>query len=104
MRERQSEAALNKRPHKVNMRPFGDDTSPEVERFLRGAYRRMTTGQKIARVRALNQVTLNLALADIRRHHPNASQREILLRLAVRRYGANFVRERLGWDADKEGY
>jgi hypothetical protein len=91
-----------KRPHEVRLRLFGEDTSPEVERFLIDAYRKMSGVEKIARVRALNRLTLGLALADIRQRHPAASDREMLLRLAVRRYGADFVREHLGWDA-KQG-
>jgi hypothetical protein len=83
---------------------FGDDTSPEVEAYLLAAYRQMSGAEKIERVRALNRATLTLALANIRQLHPHASEREVLLRLAVRRYGADFVRERLGWDARREGY
>jgi hypothetical protein len=93
-----------KRPHEVAHRLFGEDTSPEAERFLLDAYRKMSGAEKIARVRALNQATIALALANIRQQHPDASEREVLLRLAVRRYGADFVREHLGWDAEKEGY
>ena len=92
------------RPHEVPVRLFGDDTSPEVERYLLAAYRRMTPAEKIARVRALNHLTLNLALGNIRQRHPDADEREVLLRLAVRRYGADFAREYLGWDVDREGY
>jgi 2-iminoacetate synthase ThiH len=92
-----------KRPHEVAHLLFGEDTSPEVERFLLDAYRKMSGAEKIARVRALNSATIALALANIRKQHPDASEREVLLRLAVRRYGADFVREHLGWDAEKEG-
>jgi hypothetical protein len=103
MEQRQGAVASKKRPHEVPARIFGDDTSLEVERFLIAAYRRMSGAEKLERVWALNRLTLGLALADIRQHHPDAHNREMLLRLAVRRYGAAFVRERLGWDVDKEG-
>lgn len=85
------------RPHEASLRLFGEDTSPEAERFLIAAYRRMSGAEKIARVRALNQVTLALSLANIRQHYPDADEREVLLLLAVRRYGAAFVKEHLGW-------
>ena len=85
-------------------RLFGDDTTPEVAGYLLDAYRRMSGPEKIARVRALNRATITLALADIRRHHPDADEREVLLRLASRRFGPDFVRERLGWDVRVEGY
>ncbi|MFN8512778.1 MAG: hypothetical protein U0232_02580 [Thermomicrobiales bacterium] len=97
-------APPKKRPHEVHLRLFGEDTSPDVERFLIDAYRKMSGAEKIARVRALNRTTIALALANIRQQHPDADEREVLLRLAVRRYGANFVREHLGWDARREGY
>ncbi len=92
------------RPHEASLRLFGEDTSPKVERFLIDGYRRMSGDEKVARVWALNRLTLNLALADIRQRHPDADDREMLLRLAVRRYGVEFVREHLGWDAAQEGY
>ena len=101
---RDETAATKLRPHDLPHRPFGDDTSPEVERFLLDAYWRMSGSEKLARVRALNRLTLGLALTDIRNHHPNADEREILLRLATRRYGAGFVREKFGWDVEREGY
>ena len=92
------------RPHEVPARLFGDDTSPEAEQYLLAGYRRMSGGEKLARVWALNRLTINVALADIRQHHPDADEREMLLRLAVRRYGTSFVREQLGWDVEREGY
>jgi hypothetical protein len=92
------------RPYDVPYRPFGEDTSPEVERFLLDAYRKMSGSEKILRVRALNRTTNALALADIRQRHPDADEREMLLRLASRRYGADFVREKFGWDVKREGY
>ena len=90
------------RPHEVPVRLFGADTSPEVERFLLAAYRRMSGAERIARVRALNQATIALSLANIRQQHPDAGEREVLLHLAVRRYGADFVRDRLGWEAESD--
>lgn len=90
------------RPHEGNVRPFGNDTSPEVERYLSAAYRRMSPGEKIARVRALNQITADLALADIREKWPDATEREAMLHLAARRYGTDFVRERFGEDAGRK--
>jgi hypothetical protein len=104
MGQQRGEAAPKKHPHEVRMRLFGEDTSPDVERFLIDAYRKMSGAEKIARVRALNHATIALALANIRQQHPDASEREVLLRLAVRRYGADFVREHLGWDVRREGY
>lgn len=85
-------------------RLLGDDTSPDAERYLVAAYRRMSGQEKIARVRALNRTMTRLALADIRRRHPDADEREVLLRLASRRIGPELVRQLLGWDVQQEGY
>lgn len=91
-------------PHLRDTNIFGDDTSPEVSRYLLAAYRRMSGEEKIARVRALNRATIALALADIRQRHPQADEREVMLRLATRRHGADIVRDAFGWDAEREGY
>ena len=64
----------------------------------------MSGHEKIARVQALNRATIMLAMADIRRHHPNADEREMLLRLASRRLGTDLVRAKLGWDVRVDGY
>ena len=85
-------------------RLFGDDTSPAVAAYLIAAYRRMSGAEKIARVRALNRTTVMLAMANIRQRHPDADEREVLLRLACRHLGPDLVREKLGWDVRVEGY
>ena len=36
--------------------------------------------------------------------HPEASEREIKLRVASRRIPAELMRRAFGWDPDKEGY
>ncbi len=60
------------------------DTDPAVEAILIEGYRRMSPAQKIERVRALTQAVQKLALADIRRRHPHADEREQAIRLASR--------------------
>jgi hypothetical protein len=93
------------RPHEVDVpRLFGADTAPAVERWLIEAYRRMPPEAKLAKVQALSALTTTLALADIRQRHPHASQDELHLRLACRRYGPEFVRRTLGWDVEREGW
>jgi len=85
-------------------RLLGDDTAPAIEQRLIAAYRRMPAPEKLARVRALNRTTVALALSDIRRRHPLAGERELLLRLASRRLGPELARDALGWDVAREGY
>src|SRR4029079_10095599 len=67
------------------------DTSPAVEAILIEGYRRMSPSQKLERVRAPNHAVQELALADIRRRHPSASERELSLRLASRWIGPELM-------------
>jgi hypothetical protein len=80
------------------------DTSPAARRVLIEGFRRMPGWQKLQRVEELTQLVAGLALADIRRRYPDADERELTLRLAVRRLGADLVYRATGWDARVEGY
>jgi hypothetical protein len=79
-------------------------TDAEAERILVEGYRRMSPSDKLRRVAALNCMVRALALADIRRRHPNASPRECALRLASRTLAPDLMRKAFGWDPDLEGY
>jgi hypothetical protein len=57
-----------------------DDTDPAIKALLIEGYRRMSPSQKLERVRVLTRAVQELALADIRRRHPNADEREQALR------------------------
>lgn len=80
------------------------DTNPAVERILVEGFRRMPGWRKLQRVAELNALTRSLALADIRRRHPVASERELRLRLASRLLDPALLRERFGWRVEREGY
>ena len=80
------------------------DTSPESERILIEGYRRMEGWERIERVRALNRLVCALALSDIARKHPQADERERLLRLASRRMDPAILRSLCGWDVSEHGY
>ena len=86
------------------MKPFSLDTSPEAERVLIEGYRKMPAWQKLQQVQELNQLAQQLALLDIRRQHPNASERELQLRLASRWLEPELMRQAFGWDPEVEGY
>ena len=81
-----------------------DDTHPDVEKLLVDGYRKMSVTEKIARIRELSLAVQKLGLANVRRHHPNASERELMLRLASRRLDAETMRRAFGWDPDREGF
>jgi len=85
------------------MRLF-EDTSPEAERVLIEGMRRMPASEKLARLDALTRRARRLLEDDVRRMHPDASPRELLLRFAARWHGPEFTRRHLGWDPDREGY
>jgi hypothetical protein len=81
-----------------------DDTDPAVDALLIEAYRRMSPAEKLERVRALNHAVQELAVADIRRRHPDADEREISLRLASRWLDPELMLRAFGWDVRKAGY
>jgi hypothetical protein len=80
------------------------DTSPEVEEILIDIYRRMPAWQKLRQVSELTRAVHELALADIRHHHPHADPHELKLRLASRWLSPDIMRTVFGWDPDEEGY
>jgi len=86
------------------MKPLSLDTSPEAERVLIEGYRKMPAWQKLQQVQELNQLVQQLALLDIRRRHPHASERELQLRLASRWLEPELMRRAFGWDPEVEGY
>jgi hypothetical protein len=80
------------------------DTDPAVEALLIERYRSMSPAEKLERVRALNHAVQELALADIRRRHPNVDERELSLRLASRWLDPELMLRAFGWDVRKAGY
>jgi hypothetical protein len=81
-----------------------NDTHPAIEAFLVEGYRRMSPSEKLARVASLSRAVRELALADVRRAHPQAGSRELALRVASRCLDAETMRRAFGWDPDVEGY
>jgi len=81
-----------------------NDTHPAMEAFVLEGYRRMTVAEKMERVVAMSRAVQELGLANVRRMHPDASERELSLRLASRRLDAETMRRAFGWDPDVMGY
>ncbi len=84
--------------------PWGEDTDPKSQAILVEGYRRMSGSKKLAIVRQLTMAVQELAILDIRRRHPGASEREIKLRLASRWLPAQTMRAAFGWDPEIQGY
>jgi hypothetical protein len=80
------------------------DTDPRIEALMLERYRRMSAAQKLAIVDGLSVMVQELALADIRRRHPEAGARELTLRLASRRLDRATMRRVFDWDPDLMGY
>lgn len=83
---------------------FVSDTSSEIEVRMIEGYRRMNAAQKLACVRALTRSVQELALADIRRRHPQAGERELTLRLHSRWLEPELMARVFSWDPRREGY
>ena len=80
------------------------DTHPAVEQILVQGYRGMSPAEKLQRVRAMTAAVEALALADIRRRHPEAGVREQALRLASRWIEPDLMLRAFGWDVRTQGY
>lgn len=65
--------------------------------------RRMTPAQRLHRSLALRRSVLALARSRIQREHPDASPREVALRLASLWLDADTVRRVWGWHPAAEG-
>lgn len=63
----------------------------------------MTPAEKARRVDELTKGACLLALAGLRKRHPEASEGELLLRLAVLRLGAPLVARAYGWSEPRDG-
>jgi hypothetical protein len=81
-----------------------NDTTEPVEELLLEGYRRMSPARKLELVRSLTQGVQQLALADVRRRHPNADEREQAMRVASRWLSPELMRRAFGWDIDAAGY
>jgi len=66
----------------VDSQPLALDTTPEIEKRQVEAWRRMRPAEKLALVLQMSANVRQLALAGVRRRHPDASTHELQLRLA----------------------
>ena len=86
------------------MKPLSADTHPEIERILIEGYRRMSPERKCRIVWDLTATTRQLATARIRQQHPDASARELALRLASLWIDPETMVRAFGWDPREKGY
>lgn len=80
------------------MRPL--DTTPEAWTVVTDGIRRMSPAERINRAVALTILSHSVALAKIRRSHPDEDERTHRLRLAARFLDATTMRAAFGWCDD----
>lgn len=77
-----------------------DDTPPEIRRVMIEGDRRMSPAEKMERVVQLTRGVQQMAWMGLRARHPDASPRELRLRLAALWIDADTMRKAFGWDPD----
>jgi len=80
------------------MRPL--DTSEEAWRYVDDGLRRMTPVERVNRAISLTIMTHAIALAQIRRTHPDEDERRCRLRLAARMTDPALMRAAFDWPHD----
>ena len=85
-------------------RTQASDVHPDVERVLVEAWRSMSAAEKVRQVRELTNTARRFSLAGIRRRHPDASDRELRLRLASFWLDRETMIRLFDWDPEVEGY
>ena len=86
------------------MKTQSPDTHPEVEKRLIEGLRKMSAAEKLQRVADMWEALEMLAMADIRRRHPEADAWECRLRVASRRVPPELLKKAFGWDVEEMGY
>jgi hypothetical protein len=79
------------------------DTAPEALERQFDLYRRMSPAEKAQLCRDASLAATAFAMAGLRQRHPDATERELLLRLAVMRLGAEVVERVYGWRRSPDG-
>lgn len=79
------------------------DTHPSVAAVMLDRQRALSVAERLAHVSAMSLAVQRLALAGIRERHPQASARELRLRLASLRLDPQIMQEVFGWDVAERG-
>jgi hypothetical protein len=79
------------------------DTSPEVEELMFQLWRRATPSQKLRKVLGIGKMINELVRGELRGRYPDATPREIELRLASRNLDRETMIRAFNWDPDLHG-
>ena len=77
-----------------------EDTDPQALEVFLQLHRKMTPGQRVARVFELTAFQESLQRVSVRAMYPQADEREVFLRVAARRLDRDSMIQAYGWDPD----
>ncbi len=80
--------------------PELSDTDPRAMEVWLAVQRRMSPGDKLAAVLNGAQLVLQMYEMGVRRLHPEASDHEVLLRVAARHLSRELMIRAYGWDPE----
>lgn len=80
------------------------DTSAEVAARQVEIWRSMTYAERAQVVEELNADVQRMAETGVRLRHPDATDREVFLRVAALRNGRDLSVAVYGWDPEREGW
>jgi len=80
------------------------DTSPQTLEIQVKIWRGMSIDEKAAIVNNLNRDVERMAETGVRQRHPNATDREVFLRLAALRLGRELSIAAYRWDPNEHGW
>lgn len=86
------------------MKTILPDTSSDAEEVLVKLLTTAPVWKRLKMVADLNESLQALAMADLRRRHPQATEQELKKRLAARLLQREEVIAAFGWDPEIEGY
>jgi hypothetical protein len=79
------------------------DTSPEADEVMFQLWRRATPAQKLRKVFSIGKMVNDLVRGELRRRYPDATPREIELRLASRNLDRETMIRAFQWDPELQG-
>lgn len=77
-----------------------EDTDPKALKVFIELHRRMTEGERLARMFEMCEFQEALQTASVRSMYPEADARELFLRVAERRLGPELTRKAYGWSSE----
>ena len=77
------------------------DTHPDALRVYLKLQSEISPEDKLKRVAELYEAIIALQASEVRRRYPEATEREVFLRVTARRLGAELMMKVYGWQPDR---